>query len=178
MTKRSGIIVLLGLFAAVTAWFFLSGESAHESGAESRPTLASSQSDRPVVSGRNVDFTASSRPANRSRHGEIVYQGERYATAANVRGEFPRFYVDPDTSVAATAHFPNLAPGAVITLDAADGGRLNTRRIDLDDQQQVLFEFDLPRHDGAHRVTLRHGIETRTFEFWVGEEPPVVVRRD
>lgn len=163
MTKRSVLIFLFGLFAVVAAWFLLSAEPAQGSHAQSQPSATSSQGDRPVVSGPNADLAVSSRPVDPSRRGEIVYQGERYATAANVRGEFPRFYVDPDTSVAATAHFPNLAPGTVITLDAADGGRLNTRRIDLDDQQQVLFEFDLPRHDGAHRVTLRHGTETRTF---------------
>jgi hypothetical protein len=40
----------------------------------------------------------------------------------------------------------------------------------LDERKQVAFTFQATKPGGLHRVTLRHGTETKVLEFWVGEE--------
>lgn len=118
------------------------------------------------------------RPTDPARWGEIWHEGESISVAANVRFEFPRFYLSPGARVEGSATFPQLEPGARVALDAVDSGYLAANYSMLDEDRRAHFELELPIHEGAHRVILRHGSETRSFEFWVGEEPPVVVRRE
>lgn len=133
------------------------------------------------VADRNIGLLSADRdplPKSNPSRGIIEFSGSNYDLAANARYEFPRFYVPENARVAGSASFPDLPAGSRIVIDAVDGGFLETTEVRLDSNNQAHFELQLPAHEGAHRVTLRHGPETRTFEFWVGEEPPVVVRRD
>ena len=41
---------------------------------------------------------------------------------------------------------------------------------------RARFEFRAAPNDGLNRVTLRRGGESRVLEFWVGVEPPALVR--
>lgn len=110
--------------------------------------------------------------------GSVVVNESSYTLAANPRGEFPRFYVDSGDRVEGTVTFSAAVPGSYVAIDAEDGGYLEANTGILNEDRRVSFQFELPDYEGAHRVTLRNGSETRTFEFWVGEEPPVIVRRD
>ncbi len=154
-------------------------------GDDSSPRLAGEASEKNAsqreVADRNIGFLSADRnplPRSNPRRGSIEFSGSNYDLAANARYEFPRFYVPENARVAGSASFPALPAGSRIVIDAVDGGFLEATEIHLDSNHQAHFELQLPAHEGAYRVTLRHGAEIRTFEFWVGEEPPVVVRRD
>ncbi|MCC5834617.1 MAG: hypothetical protein JJU20_07780 [Opitutales bacterium] len=134
----------------------------------------------PTIQEPNVANTKEVRVAGISddRIGSVVVNDSSYTLAANPRGEFPRFYVDSGGRVEGTVTFSTAVPGSHISIDADDGGYLDANTGTLNEDRRVSFQLELPNHEGAHRVTLRNGSETRTFEFWVGEEPPVIVRRD
>lgn len=151
---------------------------------ESEPSFAGNQRDseplRSTIRNPNATKTTEDRVAGKSddRIGSIFVNESSYTVAANPRGEFPRFYVDPGERIEGTATFLNVTSGSSIAIDAVDGGFLDVDHSVLDDEHRAHFRLDLPDYEGAHRVTLRHGSDVRTFEFWVGEEPPVIVRRD
>ncbi len=100
--------------------------------------------------------------------------------APNVRGEFPRVSVPAAALIRATVPFPDAAPGAIIFLQAEDGGALHGAAsggaLTVGDDRQVTLEFRAATSDGVQRVTLRHGADTQLLEFWVGPEAPVLVR--
>ena len=99
----------------------------------------------------------------------------------NARGELPRLKVPSEATIAATVRFPNAMPGQPISVQPEDGGTLIGDAVSgvvlIDDQQQANFEFQPSANDGQYRVTLRNGGESRVLEFWVGPEPPVLVRK-
>lgn len=172
----TGLILVLLIVIGTIRWF--------PDEPESETTPSAEASDEGIAKGTakpSDALGAAVLPAGDSRWGQVVFDGETHALVANARGEFPRFHVDPGTQVQASASFPNALPDARVAADADDGGYLPGivgGHLRLDDSRRATFDFELPHHDGAHRVTLRYGDDLRTFEFWVGDEPPVVVRRD
>lgn len=114
------------------------------------------------------------------RAATVSIEGEEKWVLPNIRNEFPRLVVRPQAVVRISLPFPELPPGAKVAIDAEDGGTVMDARggyLPLNDESRADFSYQLPAHEGAHRVSVRHGSDTRTFEYWVGEEPPLVVRR-
>lgn len=110
----------------------------------------------------------------------ISFAGTDRVVTPNVRGEYARVLIPPSVAVIASVPFPDAAPGESIRVQAEDGGLLEglaeAGKVTIDAQRFAQFEFRAPAHDGMHRVTLRRGGEQRIVEFWVGAEPPVLVR--
>lgn len=100
--------------------------------------------------------------------------------APNVLGEYPRVPVPAGELIAASVPFPAAAPGDRIAVQAEDGGRLigdaASGIVRTSGGGRAAIEFQAPAFEGAHRITLRRGGESRTLEFWVGPDPPVLVR--
>lgn len=105
---------------------------------------------------------------------------ERFV-APNARGEFPRVPVPASAAITAAVPFPAAMPGEPISVQAEDGGVLAGPaaggRVMIDDRHRAQIEFQTSALDGLHRVTLRRGSESRVLQFWVGPEPPVLVRQ-
>jgi hypothetical protein len=112
---------------------------------------------------------------------QIKVGEEEIQLTFNARGELPRITVLPKADISATVKFPNTVSGQKISVQAEDGGLLiddaASGIVLIDDQQQAHFKFKLSAYDGQYRVTLRNGGESRVLEFWVGPEPPVIVRK-
>lgn len=112
---------------------------------------------------------------------QIKVGEEEIQLTFNARGELPRLTVLPEADISATVKFPNTVSGQKISVQAEDGGLLigdaASGVVLIDDQQQAHFRFKPSAYDGQYRVTLRNGGESRVFEFWVGPEPPVLVRK-
>lgn len=101
-------------------------------------------------------------------------------TEPNAQGEFARVIVPASTVISAVVPFPGAVPGTMISLQPEDGGELRgtaaAGKTMLGDDGQVRLEFQVGNFDGLQRVTLRQGAEMEVLQFWVGAEPPVLVR--
>jgi hypothetical protein len=118
--------------------------------------------------------------ANDPRAAQLTIAGRTRAVVPNVRGEFPRVLVPASAIIVASVPFPDAQPGEKIAVQAEDGGALLDAAaqsfVTIDDAHRAPLQFKVSSQDGIHRVTLRRGGETRMLEFWVGAEPPAVVR--
>jgi len=118
---------------------------------------------------------------NDPRAASITFDGATRLVVPNARGEFPRTIVPASSEIAASVPFAGAQPGEKIAVQAEDGGLLLGEsaqgQIALDAQCRAPVRFKVSAYDGMHRVTLRRGGESRVLEFWVGAEPPVVVRK-
>jgi hypothetical protein len=87
----------------------------------------------------------------------------------------PRVRVVAQTPVPVRITFPEAGPGDRILASVEDGGKLTNGNpiavLTLDMTRAARFTFTPDATDGLYRVTLRHRVETRTLEFWVGPEP-------
>jgi hypothetical protein len=100
-------------------------------------------------------------------------------------------YVEPNEAMPVQVGFPEGQVGDPVAVVAEDGGKLREAGSGkgqggsgggaglvarLDERKQVGFTFQATKPGGLHRVTLRHGTDTKTLEFWVGNETPVAQR--
>lgn len=100
---------------------------------------------------------------------------------SNVRGEFHRVPVPASTVITASVPFADAVPGESIRVQAEDGGLLQGRAaqgsVAVGSDHRASVAFQTAANDGLYRVTLRRGGECRVLQFWVGPEPPVLVRQ-
>jgi hypothetical protein len=116
-----------------------------------------------------------------SRAARISINGNTRLVPANARGEYHRVVVPASTNITATVPFADAKLGEIIPVQAEDGGLLHGAaeqgKVTVDNDHRVTVDYQVSANDGLHRVTLRRGGESRVLEFWVGAEPPVVVRK-
>ncbi len=134
--------------------------------------MASLRADFPILPGKTVQA--------RDSVAQIQFGSERVNVVPNARGEFPRVRVSGSSIVKARIHFPNAAAGAIVSVQADDGGIVGgaDSGVCLDSDGYVNVEFRVAPNDGLQRITLRHGSDLRTLHFWVGPDAPVLVRKD
>ena len=88
--------------------------------------------------------------------------------------------IAPSAVIAVSVPFPDAQPGEQLAIQAEDGGVFVTgvaeARVQVAPDRQAHFQFRTSANDGLHRVTLHRGGESRVLQFWVGAEPPVLVR--
>ena len=122
-----------------------------------------------------------SAPIDELRAAHITFAGGTHVLAPNARGEFPRLIVPASATITATVPFAAAEAGEAIPVQAEDGGLLQGTaaqgNVTVDTEHKVSVAYQVSANDGLHRVTLRHGGESRVLEFWVGAEPPVLVRK-
>ncbi|MFA5263183.1 MAG: hypothetical protein WC378_05110 [Opitutaceae bacterium] len=111
----------------------------------------------------------------------IEIAGRSQILNANVRGEFPRFPVPAAAVIKARVPFADAQPGDSIAVQAEDGGTLQGEAsqglVIVGTDHWVNVVFQTAAKDGLNRITLRGNGESRMLEFWVGKEPPVLVRK-
>jgi hypothetical protein len=122
---------------------------------------------------------------------KVQARGREYQLTPNQVGNFQRMYVEPNQQMPVQVGFPEGQAGDSVAVVAEDGGKLREAASGkgqgngdggiglaarLDERKEVAFTFQATKPGGLHRVTLRHGTETKTLEFWVGNETPVAQR--
>lgn len=150
------------------------------------PATSTVRSDRVHPSGGQFGWAESASvaaPTATAGSAQAVVQcgGRRWRSSPNARGEFARLYLPPSAQIVASVTFPAGKPGDVILVQAEDGGALQIESgrgsVMLDGAKQAHVAFQAGANDGLYRVTMRRGAVTRVLEFWVGTQPPVLVRR-
>jgi hypothetical protein len=176
-----GLAIALVFIGGGVCWFF--AEHAPSPASISAVGVAASgNSAIPSASGVDIPVATvtAAAVANDPRAAQLIIEGQTRAVVPNVRGEFPRVLVAASTTVSASVPFAEAQPGEMIAVQAEDGGALlevaAQGSVIIDAARCASVQFKVSAHDGIHRVTLRRGGETRVLEFWVGAEPPVVVR--
>jgi len=110
-----------------------------------------------------------------------MLDGTMHILPANVRGEYRRLIVPASATITASIPFAGAKSGELIAVQAEDGGLLHGSAAQgsasVDNEHKVTVAYQVSANDGMHRVTLRHGGESRVLEFWVGAEPTVIVRK-
>jgi len=121
-----------------------------------------------------------STPAANAMAARVEVEGRILQVAPNPRGEFGRVQVPRSAVVRALVPFPSAAPNELIGVQAEDGGMLQGEAskgtVTVDAERRAAILFQAAAGDGLYRITLRRGGENRVLEFWVGPQPPVVVR--
>lgn len=176
-----GLVIVLAFIGGGVCWFFAERAPSAASGS-AVSAAASGNPAIPTASGVHAPAAAvtAAAVANDPRAAQLTIAGQTRAVVPNVRGEFPRVLVSASAIIAASVPFPDARPGEKIAVQAEDGGALLDAAtqgfVTIDATHGAPVKFKVSAHDGMHRVTLRRGGETRVLEFWVGAEPPVVVR--
>jgi hypothetical protein len=110
----------------------------------------------------------------------IQFDQQHRTVVPNVIGEYPRLMVPASALTESEVPFAEANPGDLIVVQAEDGGELvgaaASGAVSLDEKRVVKVPFRVSAYDGMHRVSLRYGALTRTLEFWVGPEQPVLAR--
>jgi hypothetical protein len=148
--------------------------------------LLQSSSDLPVASsngGNNLIFpdTRGTRPPEwkMKQSGEQVVahckvDGKELTLIPNQVGQFQRVYVEKTRStVKVSLDYPNGEQGQTVVVESADGGSIDNKAVSkalqLDQSQNVNFDFTSTDDKGIYRVILRKGSDIKYLEFWVGQ---------
>lgn len=175
----SGVLILT---AGALVWVALTRKSANRASAPSVDKVAGVQPPAPVVAAQAKTAVASdvATVMKDPRVATLRIDGAPRAVVPNVRGEYPRVLVPASAIIAASVPFLEAQTGEKIAVQAEDGGALLDAAaqgfVTIDTAHRAAVQFKVSAYDGIHRVTLRRGGETRVLEFWVGAEPPVIVR--
>ena len=143
---------------------------------QSQAPVAVSVARAATVVGATVKTAASTDP----RAARIEVAGQVRVVAPNARGEFPRVVVPASSVIAVSVPFAGAQLGETLPVQSEDGALLLGEAASgvavVDGQGAVPLTLRVAATDGLQRVTLRRGGEMRVLEFWVGAEPPVLVR--
>lgn len=103
--------------------------------------------------------------------------GETVSPRLNGLGHFERIHVAAGESLPVRVVYPEGQPEDPVAIEVQDGGALDSGAIAqlgrLDAERALAFTYSLSANPGIHRVMLRKGADTRTFDFWVGPDIPL-----
>jgi hypothetical protein len=99
------------------------------------------------------------------------------------QGVYQQLDMGPQMRARIELHFPEAKPGDKVAIGVMDGGRILLQDADrrvhpapgqkhqVGADQRIRFIFETGTGHGIYRVRVRHGLETRELEFWVGPKP-------
>lgn len=104
----------------------------------------------------------------------VETEGKRMELRPNQIGEFPRVAATPQQSIPVRIRYPDGEPDQEVAVAVQDGGQINERDtarvLRLDADRGISFRFVTGTNAGLYRVSLRKGVDRKTFTVWVGPE--------